>query len=93
MNVKQAREVYHAAHERLFAMIEQLQIPHTAVCQAVKVSAVTARWLISVWILFMWYEKLKASCLVVFRDEETFETTAAMLSRESSTNSLTWEVM
>ena len=40
------------------------------------------------WILFMWYQKLKASCLVVFRDEETFETAAAMLSRESRTNSL-----
>jgi len=46
-----------------------------------------------VWILFMWYQKLKASCLVVFRDEETFEITAAVLSRESRTNSLTWEVM
>jgi len=44
------------------------------------------------WILFMWYQKMKASSLVVFRDEETFETTAAMLSRESRTNSLTWEV-
>ena len=46
-----------------------------------------------VWILFMWYQKMKASCLVVFRDEETFETAAAMLSRESRTNSLIWEVL
>jgi hypothetical protein len=38
MNVEQAGEVFHAAHESLFAMIEQLQIPHTTVCQAVKVS-------------------------------------------------------
>jgi len=38
MNVEQAREVFHAAHESLFAMIEQLQMPHTTVCQAVKVS-------------------------------------------------------
>jgi hypothetical protein len=30
---------------------------------------------------------------VVFRDEETVETTAAVLSRESGTNSLTCEVM
>ena len=45
-----------------------------------------------VWILFMWYQRMKASCLVVFRDE-TFETTAAVLSRESRTNSLKWEVM
>jgi len=35
---------------------------------------------------------MKASNMVVFRDEETFETTAAMLSRESSTNFLMWEV-
>ena len=46
-----------------------------------------------VWILFMWYQKMNVSCLVVFRDEETFETTAAMLSRESKTNCLTWEVL
>ena len=45
------------------------------------------------WILFLWYEKLKASCLVVFRDEETFETAVAMLSKESRTNSLMWEVL
>ena len=52
-----------------------------------------ASWLICVWILCMWYQKLKASCLVVFRDEETFETAAEMLSRESRTNSLMWEVL
>jgi hypothetical protein len=46
-----------------------------------------------VWILFMWYQKLKTSCLVVFRDKETFESPAAMLIRDSRTNSLTWEVM
>ena len=46
-----------------------------------------------VWILFMRYQKMKASCLVVFRNEETFETAAAVLSRESRTNSLTWEVL
>jgi hypothetical protein len=27
---------FHAAHESLFAMIEQLQMPHKTVCQAVK---------------------------------------------------------
>jgi len=46
-----------------------------------------------VWVLFMWYQKFRASCMVVFGDEKTFETTAAMLSRESRTNSLTWQVM
>jgi len=38
MTVEQGREVSHAAHESLFAMIEQLQMPHTAICQAVKLS-------------------------------------------------------
>ena len=38
LNVEQAREVFHAAYEILFAMIEQLQMPHTTVCWAVKVS-------------------------------------------------------
>ena len=44
MNVEQAREVSRAAHESLFAMIEQLQMPHTAVCQALKVSEQQAGW-------------------------------------------------
>jgi len=43
--------------------------------------AVTESWLICVSILFMWYQKMRASCLVIFRDEETFESAAAMLSR------------
>jgi len=43
---------------------------------------ITESWLICVWIFFMWYQKIKASCLVVFRDE-TFEPTAAMLSRKT----------
>jgi len=55
--------------------------------------AFTASWLICVWILFMWYQKMKASCMVIFRDEETFETAAAVLSKESRTNCLMWEVM
>ena len=41
----------------------------------------------------MWYQKLKVSCLVVFRDDGTSETTTEILSRESRTNPLTWEVM
>jgi len=36
-----------------------------------------------VWILFMWYQKVKVSCLVVCRNEGTFEPTAEMLSREA----------
>jgi len=37
MNVEQAREVFHAAHESLLAIIEQLQMPQVPVCQAVKI--------------------------------------------------------
>jgi len=55
--------------------------------------AVTPNWLICVWILFMWYQKMKAPFMVDFRVEETFETAAAMLSRERRTSSFTWEVM
>jgi len=38
LNVEQARKVSHAAHDSLFAITEHLQLPHTAVCQAVKIS-------------------------------------------------------
>ena len=38
MNFEQAREVFHADHGSLLAMIDQLQMPHTAVCLAVKLS-------------------------------------------------------
>ena len=38
MNVEQAREVFHADHGILLVMIDQLQIPHIAVCLAVKLS-------------------------------------------------------
>jgi len=41
----------------------------------------------------MWYQKLKVSCLVVFRDEGTFGPIAEMLSRGRRTNRLTWEFM
>jgi hypothetical protein len=46
-----------------------------------------------VWILFMWYQKLKVSCMVVFRGEGAFEPTPEMLCMGSRTNPLTWEVM
>jgi len=36
--------------------------------------AVTWDRLFCVWILFMWYQNMKASCMVVLREEETFET-------------------
>ena len=46
-----------------------------------------------VWILFMCYHQLKVSCVVVFRDEGAFEPTTEMLSMETKTNFLTWDVM
>jgi len=55
--------------------------------------AVTARLLISVCGFCLWYQKMKAPFMVVFRVVETFETAAAMFSRESRTNYLTWRVM
>jgi hypothetical protein len=45
------------------------------------------------WILSMWYQKLKFSYVVVFMDERNFETSTEMLSWETRTNPLTWEVM
>jgi len=156
--------VSHSAHDSLFATTEQLQMPHTAVCQSPMQpmtvclpqlnsyichtqlyaslscspwQSVCHNWTatdatyscmpasraahdslksyrchtqlyarlwnylssysklvdLCMWILFICYHNMKASCMVVFRDEGTFETTAAMLSRESRTNSLTWGVM
>jgi len=41
----------------------------------------------------MWYQKMKAPFMMDFIDEETFETAAAILSRESRTNCLMWDVM
>ena len=38
LNVEQAKEVFHAAHESQFALTEQLQMPHTSVCRAVILS-------------------------------------------------------
>jgi hypothetical protein len=55
--------------------------------------AVTASWLISVCGFCLCGVRSWKPHVVVFRHEETFESTAAMLRRESRTNSLTWEVM
>jgi hypothetical protein len=38
MNFEQAREVFHADHGSLLAIIDQLQLPHTSVCLSVKLS-------------------------------------------------------
>jgi len=38
MNVEQAPEVFHAACESLFAVLEQLLVLHTTVCQVLEVA-------------------------------------------------------
>jgi hypothetical protein len=47
---EKAREIFHAAHRSMFAMIEQLQMSHTAVCLVVQICSSyskLASWLIS----------------------------------------------
>ena len=44
-------------------------------------------------ILFIWYQKVKFSHLMVFRDKGPFGCTTEMLNRESRTHPLTCEVM
>jgi hypothetical protein len=46
-----------------------------------------------IWNLFVWYQNVKVTCIVVFRAEGTFEPTTEVLSRESRMNTLAWEVM
>ena len=48
INVEQAREVFHATLESLFAMTEYLQMPHNCMPGCESILAVTASWLISV---------------------------------------------
>jgi len=94
MNVEQAREVFHAAYENLFGVTGYLHLPHSYMPACENILAVTASWFSSVsGILFMWYQKLKVLCMVVFRDEGTFEPTTEMLSMGSRTNPLTWDVL
>jgi len=40
------------------------------------------------WILFMWYQKVKFSCMLVFRDEGTFEPTRVIWVWEAGP--ITW---
>jgi len=53
MNVEQAKEVFQAAQGSLLAMIEQVQMPHTTVCQTVEyLSSYSKLVHLCVWILF-----------------------------------------
>ena len=48
LNVEQAREVFHGAHESLFTMIDQLHMGHICMQECEDILTVTARWLIFV---------------------------------------------
>jgi len=74
----------------VFALTEQLQIPHKAVWQAVKYLSSYSKLVdLRVSILFMRYQKMKVSCVMVLRDERTCELTTEMLSRGNRTSALT----
>ena len=75
-------------------MIEQLQMPHTTVCQAVKVSLQFQLAGSSGFVNFVYVvSETESHIFVFFRGEGTFEPTTEMLIRESKTNPLTWEIM
>jgi hypothetical protein len=70
-------------------MTKELELPLTTLCQAVKyLSSYNKLVDLCVCILFIWYQKLKVSCMVVFRDEGTYKPTTEMLSSESRTSPL-----
>ena len=69
-------------------------MPHTTVCQAVKVSLQFQLAGSSVFVNFVYVvSETESLVLVFFRDEGTFEPTIMMLISESRTNPLTWEIM
>ena len=70
LNAEQAREVFHAAHEILFAVTEQPQF-HTQLYARLwrYLSSYSKLVDLCVWILFKCHQKLKVSCIVVFEDE------------------------
>ena len=64
MNVEQAREVFHAAHESLLAMTEQLQMPQYLYARLWQyLSSYIKLVHLCLWILFMWYQKMTVSCM------------------------------
>ena len=64
MNVEQAREVFHAAHESLLAMTEQLQMPQYLYARLWQyLSSYIKLVHLCLWILFMWYKKMTVSCI------------------------------
>jgi len=68
-------------------MTEQLQMPHKAVCQAVKYFSSYSKLVdLRVSILFMRYQQMEVSCMVVLRYERTCEPTTEMVSRGNRTS-------
>jgi hypothetical protein len=89
LNVEHAKEDLDAACEIMFTR----DASHNCMPGCEIFLAVMVSWLICVWNLFVWYQKLKFSSFVVFTDEGSFGPTPDMLSGENSNNPLTWEVM
>jgi hypothetical protein len=84
LNVEEAGEFFHAAHESLIAMMEQLQKQHTTVCQALNIYLQVQQAGSSVCVDFVCVlSEAEISFMVVFRDEVTSERTTEMLSREA----------
>jgi hypothetical protein len=55
MTIAQVKVACHAAHDSLFTVIEQPQMPHRTMPFCESILAVSSSWL-CVWILFMWSE-------------------------------------
>ena len=82
MNVEQTRQICCAAREIVFAGLNSYRCHTQLYARLWKYLSSYIKLVdLCLWILFMCYQKMIASSLVISRDEETFETTAAMLSR------------
>jgi len=92
MNVEQAREVFmqpmtvclpwlncYRCHTQLYALLWKYLSSYSKLVD------------LCVWILLMWYQKVKVSCMVVYRDEGTFGPTTEILGREAG--SISWSGM
>jgi hypothetical protein len=67
MNVENIREVFHAAHDTLIAVMAQLQMPHMPGFEGIL--ACLARYFMLLCGFCLCGQKLRVPCLVTFRDE------------------------
>ena len=83
MNVEQSREVSHAAHDSLFAMMNSCRCHTQLYARLWKYLSSYSKLVdLCVCVDFV-FVVLEVESMVVFRDEGTFEPTAEMLSREA----------